>query len=396
MKNLTILSILLLITAVWACTPKPTSNEVKSKEETTSSLKGRKYKDPRESDEGMKEAYALQEKIKNRITADFETKAVEVSTIDEDAADDPAVWVNPEDASKSLIIGTHKKRGLYVYNLEGEELGFYPVGKVNNVDIRQGVVLGNDTLDIVAASNRTDNTITLMKIEDGKLIDIAARPLKVTPSIQKAYGFCLYKSNEGKAYAFINGKNGVIQQWELKATDSTKVDAIMVRSMKVPSQPEGMVADDVNGILYVGEEAQGIWKVSANPQVSPDLELIESTTIANNEYLTADIEGISLYKTSDTTGYLLASSQGNFSYAVFSLEGEHEYITSFAIVDGVVDGVEETDGIETINVSLGEKFPKGALIVQDGFNFENDSIQAQNFKVVNWEKIEALLEAKEL
>ena len=39
-----------------------------------------------------------------------------------DAADDPAIWVHPIDAQKSLILGTNKKRGLYVYNLEGEEV----------------------------------------------------------------------------------------------------------------------------------------------------------------------------------------------------------------------------------------------------------------------------------
>jgi len=39
-----------------------------------------------------------------------------------DRADDPAVWVHPTDAGKSLILGTNKDEGLHVYNLKGEEL----------------------------------------------------------------------------------------------------------------------------------------------------------------------------------------------------------------------------------------------------------------------------------
>ena len=36
--------------------------------------------------------------------------------------DDPAIWVNPDDPSKSLIIGTDKDEdgGLYVFNLDGK------------------------------------------------------------------------------------------------------------------------------------------------------------------------------------------------------------------------------------------------------------------------------------
>ena len=38
-----------------------------------------------------------------------------------DAADDPAVWVHPTDASRSLILGTNKDIGVYVYGLDGAE-----------------------------------------------------------------------------------------------------------------------------------------------------------------------------------------------------------------------------------------------------------------------------------
>ncbi|MEH0155096.1 phytase [Limibacter armeniacum] len=357
----------------------------------------KQYKDPRESDESMKQAYKLQEKVKFRVQADAETQAV-LATTEEDAADDPAMWIHPEDPSKSLIVGTHKKKGLYVYDLAGNELGFYPVGKVNNVDIRQGVVLGQDTLDIVAASNRNDNSITLMKMTaEGKLVDVSAQPIMTGEAIDDIYGFCMYQDQStGNSFVIANGKNGVVQQWALAAADSGKVTASLAKSYKVPSQPEGMVADDATGTLYIGEEAQGIWKVDLSVDTVATPELIASTKVADNEMLEADLEGIALYKTGIETGYLLASSQGNFSYAVFSLENNYEYLGSFAIEKGKVDGVEETDGIEVITDSLSEQYPKGMLMVQDGFNFDDDSLKAQNFKMIDWRKIEQLLVKKEM
>jgi 3-phytase len=39
-----------------------------------------------------------------------------------DAADDPAIWVHPVDPALSLVLGTDKKGGLNVFDLEGKRL----------------------------------------------------------------------------------------------------------------------------------------------------------------------------------------------------------------------------------------------------------------------------------
>ena len=36
-----------------------------------------------------------------------------------DAADDPAIWIHPDDPARSLVIGTDKKGGLEAYSLDG-------------------------------------------------------------------------------------------------------------------------------------------------------------------------------------------------------------------------------------------------------------------------------------
>lgn len=345
-----------------------------------------KYKDPREHDSAMKTAYDLQSKIIHSVTADAETIPVK-ATADSDAADDPAIWFNAVQPEKSVIVGTDKKSGLYTYTLEGEEIAFLPLGRVNNVDIREQSVIGNDTLTIVSASNRTNNSISILELDSlGKL-----KELKVVSEglMDDVYGYCMYQNEEGVPYFILNSKDGSINIYTLSLQEKGNT-LHLERSLKVGSQPEGMVADDETGILYIGEEAKGVWKVDLKNDQSK-LQFIASTSIQNNEFLVADVEGIALYKTGVKSGYLVASSQGNFSYAIFDLESE-EYLKSFKIVDGLLDGVEETDGLEISNQVFGEKYKKGILVVQDGFNYDNDSLISQNFKIISWEKVQAIID----
>lgn len=99
-----------------------------------------------------------------------------------------------------------------------------------------------------------------------------------------------------------------------------------------------------------------------------------------------DIEGLALLP----PHYLVASSQGNFSYAIFDLK-KQQYLTSFIIRPGAVDGAEETDGIEIISQNLGFKFPQGVLVVQDGYNTDRDKLRNQNFKVVDLKNVISLI-----
>ena len=55
-----------------------------------------------------------------------------------------------------------------------------------------------------------------------------------------------------------------------------------------------------------------------------------------------------------------------------------------------IDGSEETDGLDIVSDSLSPAFPKGLLVVQDGFNYDGDSLRAQNFKLISWEQYQAL------
>ena len=103
---------------------------------------------------------------------------------------------------------------------------------------------------------------------------------------------------------------------------------------------------------------------------------------------------VSLFKDENEKGYLIASSQGNYSYAIFERQSPHKYLGSFRIADGTIDGAEETDGLDIINMNLGEKFPYGMLVVQDGYNKINEKSVSQNFTIKKKKKIANLFEPK--
>ncbi|MCW0483953.1 phytase [Gaoshiqia sediminis] len=340
--------------------------------------------------EGSKKA---SEKIKRFTTARFETDPMSQAT-DEDAADDPVIWVNWQNPDDSKIIGTDKKGGLAIYNLEGEQLFYYPDGNMNNVDLRYGFVLGNDTVDLVCASNRSSQSISVYKInQDGSLENIAGDPMQSAMQ-DEVYGFCMYQSPvSGKYYAFVNSKAGEVEQWELLAVDG-KMEGSRVRTFSLGTQVEGMVADDENQTLFIGEEVAGIWKFDAEPDGSTDGTKLAMSTEEENENIRYDLEGLALYYLPEGEGYLVASSQGNYSYAVFNRQSPHVYLGSFRIDGGVVDGAEETDGLEICSFPLNDDFQHGLLVVQDGFNKDKKGKdEPQNFKLVAWEDVASLFQS---
>lgn len=324
------------------------------------------------------------------VYAAMETDPVDSS---DDTADDACVWVHPTDRSLSLIIGTDKHEtsaGLRVYNLDGAEISQTNAGKMNNVDIRYGFELGSERVDIVTAGERISNTLGVFKIDlDSRtLVDIAARDINLGIPV---YGSCMYKNSmTGVVYAIVNDKEGNVEQYKLFDNGSGLVDAKLVRTLKLPGQLEGCVADDILGYLYIGEEEHGIWKFEADPNGSDIGVLIDSI----GPHLVADVEGLTIYYSGDTTGYLIASSQGDNSYALYLREGENDFIGRFSIVDGEnIDGTSETDGIDVCNMNLGGVFSSGIFIVQDGsnnlgsMNSPTSYNGNQNFKGVPWGNI---------
>lgn len=340
----------------------------------------------REDSLKMAEALALQSKFTFRIQADGETEPV-VSESGADAADDPAIWVNPKKASQSLILGTNKKAGVYVYDLKGKTRQFIASGRINNVDLRDGFVYNGRHVALVAGSNRSINSVSLYVI-DHRTRQLSDTLLNIRSGVDEVYGICMYHQPEGnRFYAIVNGKGGKIEQWEV-VNEQNSLKAKLVNTIAVTTQPEGMVVDDKTGILYLGVEDEGIYWANLNAP-SLKLELIPFSNESNTN-IKFDVEGLTLYRY-DNQLFLIASSQGNFSYAIFNISDGNRYINSFVIENGDVDGVEETDGLDVTHLFCGKKYPHGILVVQDGFNTNGKINETQNFKIVSASKMLPLL-----
>jgi 3-phytase len=299
-----------------------------------------------------------------------------------DAADDPAIWVHPTDPSLSTIIGTDKQGGLAVYDLSGKQLQYLPDGKMNNVDLRYNFPLGGRAVAVVAATNRSDDSIAVYRVDPATrhLENVAARPIRTGTSV---YGLCMYRSRiTAKSYVFVTYGKGGVQQWELFDNDSGRIDARKVRTFSLRSQSEGCAADDELGHLYLAEEKVGIWKYGAEPDAGETRTQVDST--GADGHLTADVEGLAIYSASGGVGYLIASSQGSSTFVVYRRETNNAHVGTFAIgARNGIDAVEHTDGIDVTSASLGPAFPHGLFVAQDGVNDGGN----QNFKLVPWEII---------
>ncbi|MDX1410436.1 MAG: phytase, partial [Saprospiraceae bacterium] len=300
--------------------------------------------------------------------ADFSVSATVETEPTEGDADDPAIWIHPSSPTQSLIIGTLKGTGLAVYDVIGNVTQLVDdSGGMNNVDLRYNFSLDGESVDLVVATNRDDpiNTLAMYTVNAAtrQLENVTADP-PINSALSEVYGTCMFVSpKDGKYYAFITSKQGLIEQWELVDNGSGRVDGIMRRTFDVGTAVEGCVADDVLGDFYAGEEDVGVWKYGAEPGDGTDRVSVDDVSSGR---LTADIEGVTIYYTSANTGYLLVSSQGSSEYVVYD-RVSNAYLTTFDIVEGNgIDGTAKTDGIDVSNASLGPIFPQGVFVAHDG------------------------------
>ena len=92
-------------------------------------------------------------------------------------SDDPAIWVNPDDAGASLVLGTDKgdtTGGVYTFDLAGHvdrRRSVTPLQRMNNVDIEYGFRAGKARIDIAVATERNRMSIRVFSLPEMKPID---------------------------------------------------------------------------------------------------------------------------------------------------------------------------------------------------------------------------------
>ena len=311
-----------------------------------------------------------------------------------DAADDPAIWVNKNNPSNSIIFGTDKKSGIYSYNLQGQELSYTNLGRINNIDTRT-LNLGDDEnvsdFTFLFGSNRTLGSVDLWVFEDNKTRqklknnswEVPSKPSFRGKSNIIVYGICAGIDPKYGLVAFLTEDTGPrVEVWNL--TDN---GLDLITTFNNGGESEGCVYDDFNRTLFISEEeVRGVLKAY---RLDDSFDFSEPYIVDSREgQIGGDPEGVSLYKTSNNSGYLILSSQGDSKFNLYDRNYPFDYITSFRIGSSKsIDNVTDTDGIETINFNLSDEYPEGIMIAQDGFNKDGYETKRQNFKIVSFKDV---------
>lgn len=293
-----------------------------------------------------------------------------------DRADDPAIWVSDSEDQPSLILGTNKDEGLHVYALSGEELQFLDVGAVNNVDIRgRYAVASNDEVGALS-------WFVISRNASAPVLHIGDTPVQS----EEPYGVCLGQDEAGLVAA-ITYKDGLVEFWRADQSKDADIRATLESTVQLDSQLEGCVFDETQDLIFIGEEAFGIWSYAyRNADAEP--QIVDSIAASNG--LVADVEGVSVYY-APNGGYIVASAQEADRFVVYDRLPPHSprgIFTITASADGSVDAVSHTDGLDVVSSAL-PGYPQGLLVVQDDGN--PDSGVDQNFKLVDWALIKDAL-----
>lgn len=268
--------------------------------------------------------------------------------------DDVCFWVHPQDHTQSTIIASDKSANfLFVYELNGNLLQQVAVTKPGNIDIRQGVKLNGQPADIVVVNQRSGGfklCVFRVNPESRKLERLDAQNLLTGPN----YGGCLYLSRvTGQLSYLCTSEAGTVEQHEISGNERGGVVAKKLRSWPV-GKCEGAVADDQAGTFYIAEESLGIWKVAAEPGGATPGELI--ARVGKDDNLTGDLEGLTIFRQRDGAGCLIVSDQQSHRFVAFDLAAPHKRLGEFRIA-----GVQQTDGIDLLPISLGPDFSEGVF-----------------------------------
>lgn len=288
--------------------------------------------------------------------------------------DDPAIWVNSEDASKSIVFGTDKETNgaIYAFDLDGKIIEGKTIRNIerpNNVDIEYDFQLNDSTTtDILVFTEREKQQIRMFSVPDMKPLDGGGFSVFEDEKVLEnrlPMGVSLYKSPKNSiVYAIVGRKTGPVEgylyQYALRS-DSVSVKANLVRkfgSYSGQKEIEAIAIDDQKGFVYYSDEGVCIKKYHAEPSMGN-----KEISCFGGEYFKEDIEGIAIATYPKGKGFLIVSNQQQGEFNIFSRE-ENSFVKAINLT------TIETDGCEVVTVPLNTTFPSGLFVaMNDEKNF---------------------------
>lgn len=290
--------------------------------------------------------------------------------------DDPSIWIHPTDASKSIIVGTDKDTdgGLYAFDLNGKIIKkSIPLKRPNNVDIAYGLVIDGLKVDIAVTTERESNTIRIFSLPDLNPIDNGGIPVFEGEALRDPMGIALYtRPGDHKIFAVVGRKSGssgsYLWQYEL-AGSGKNVTATVIRKFGDYSgkkEIEAIAVDNELGTVLYSDEQFGIRKYNADPALNDNKEW----ALFGQTGFKADHEGIAIYKTGPTTGYILVSNQQANTFMVYPREGANGNPNNYPLLAEIPTATIECDGADVTSIDVGGKFKNGLFVaMSNGMTF---------------------------
>lgn len=305
--------------------------------------------------------------------------------------DDPAIWINPADATQSLVIGTDKDTdgGIYMYSLDGKIIKkSVPLKRPNNVDLAYGLMINGKKTDIAVTTERETNRIRIFSLPDLKPIDNGGIEVFNGETERDPMGVALYtRASDNTIYAIVGRKTGpsgsYLWQYRLTGNNDGTVSAVVERkfgSFSGKKEIEAIAVDNELGFIYYCDEGEGIRKYIADPAAKNDNEL----AMFGKTGFKQDHEGIAIYKTSATKGYILVSNQQANTFMVYPREGANGNLNEYPLLAEVPTSTIECDGADVTNVNLGPKFPNGMFVAMSN---------GMTFHFYDWNLVQARIDA---
>jgi 3-phytase len=178
-------------------------------------------------------------------------------------------------------------------------------------------------------------------------------------------GIALFKDFRTNAiYAMVSRKTGPKQnyifQYLLSADDNGIVKGHLVRKFGKFSgkkEIESIVVDNELGYVYYSDEGKGIRKYYAHPDSSShELALFARKKVKE------DHEGLSIFKNSDGTGFILLSDQQANQFNVYPRQGQKINPHKHALIKKIRASTLESDGNEVLHFPLNNTFKKGIFV----------------------------------
>ncbi len=278
-----------------------------------------------------------------------------------DNVDDPCFWVNPMDASKSLVFVTAKDSGLVeIYDIVSGK----PAGTINGFGTPNNCAVEGDLL---LTTDRKPAEVKVHHLPDLAAMRSFARDMQIPEGVD------VLTMPNGRRLAYVTDSGDA----SVHVYDLTTGELVRAFPTGFGRKIEPILADDAHQRIFVAREEKG------GPHgiglFTPEGKLVREF---GAQFFGHDTEGLGIYACGDG-GYLIGADQDKKAteFEVFDRESL-EHLTTFRLRDREGHITNATDGIDLLQTPL-PGFPDGVFAACDGCG----SSRPDEMDLIGWGRI---------